>query len=170
MQRGWEAPHHVSGPRTSKEYATGDENHRPDSRGRREYSLSMKSSTTSRKLLVSLLTLMIAFWAEAGLALVEGDQVMQCSMSAHEMQAMGDMPCCPGEEMLSPALAHERPPCCSVSQMPERPLGFVISSVKSKAPALEVVAAVPASSAAPAADGGEIWRSADAPRFCETRP
>ena len=48
---------------------------------------------------------MIALWAEAGLALVEGDQVMQCSMSAHEMQAMGDMPCCPGEEMLSPAVA-----------------------------------------------------------------
>ena len=125
----------------------------------------MKSSATSRKLLISLLTLAIALWAEAGLALVEGDQAMQCSMSAHEMHAMGDMPCCPGEEMSSPALGHERPPCCSVSQTPERPLGFVVSSVKSKAAALEVVAVLPAATAAPAATGSEAWRSADAPRF-----
>ncbi len=143
----------------------GDENHRPESRGRREYNLNVKSRITSRKLLISLLTLAVALWAEAGLALVEGDQVMQCSMSAHEMRSMGGMPCCPGEEMLSPALGHERPPCCSVSQTPERPLGFVVSSIKSKAAALEVVAVLPAATAAPAATGSEAWRSADAPRF-----
>ncbi len=125
----------------------------------------MKSCSTSRKLLISLLTLAVALWAEAGLALVEGDQVMQCSMSAHEMQAMGGMPCCPGEEMLSLALEHQRPPCCSVSQEPERPLGFVVSSVKNNVPVLQIVAALPASSAAPAADGGKVWQSADAPRF-----
>jgi hypothetical protein len=143
----------------------GDENHRPESRGRREYNLNVKSRITSRKLMISLLTLAVALWAEAGLALVEGDQAMQCSMSAHEMQSMGGMPCCPGEELLSPALRHERPPCCSVSQTPERPLGFVVSSVKSKASVLEVVAALPAASVAPAASGSEAGRSADAPRF-----
>ena len=52
-----------------------------------------------------MLVLSIALWAEAGLALVEGDQVMQCAMSAHEMQAMGDMTCCPDDEMLAPALS-----------------------------------------------------------------
>jgi hypothetical protein len=128
-----------------------------------EYELSMTARTTTRKLAVSLLTLAIALWAEAGLALVEGGQVMQCSMSAHEMQAMGDMPCCPGDEMQAPLGGH--PQCCSVGQTPERPLGFEVSSQKNKTTVLELVAALPASSAAPAANGSEVWRSADAPRF-----
>jgi len=111
-----------------------------------------------------MLALAIALWAEAGLALVEGDQVMQCSMSAHEMQAMGDMPCCPGEELQAPALSGERPPCCLVSNAPERPLGFVVSSQRITAQPLGVATASAGSLPQTAHQFG-IWRSADAPRF-----
>jgi hypothetical protein len=114
-------------------------------------------------LLTSVLVLVILGWAEAGLALAQVEPAMQCSMSTAEMQAMGDMPCCPGEEMPSAAGGH--PQCCSVGQAPERPLTFEVSSPKSKAPALEVVAVLPASSATPAADGWGVWQNADAPRF-----
>ena len=100
----------------------------------------MNARSTSRKLLVSLLMLVIALWAEAGLALVDGDQVLQCSMSAHEMQAMGDMPCCPGEEVLAPAMAHERPPCCSVSNAPDRPFAVEVGSKQVKSQHLDAVA------------------------------
>ncbi len=125
----------------------------------------MKSRTTTRKLLVSLLTLMIALWAEAGLALVEGNQVLQCSMSAHQMQAMGDMTCCPGEGMASPAVAPERPPCCSVSNAPERPIGFEVSSKRVTAQQSDAVAELPASANLPMAQSRRAWLSADAPRF-----
>jgi len=125
----------------------------------------MVGKATFRKLTTALLALAIATWAEAGLALVQGDQVMQCSMSAHEMQAMGDMSCCPMDEMQSPATSGERPPCCSVSQAPERPLGFVVSAKQVKAQSLDVVAFLPATFAAPAANHFRVWRSADEPRF-----
>jgi len=111
-----------------------------------------------------MLALAIALWAEAGLALVEGDQVMQCSMSAHEMQAMGDMPCCPGEELQAPALSGERPPCCLVSNAPDRPLGFVVSSQRITAQPLGVATASAGSLPQTAHQFG-IWRSADASRF-----
>jgi len=88
----------------------------------------MDAKATTRKLTSTLLIMMIALWAEAGLALVQGDQVMQCSMSMHQMQAMGEMTCCPIDEAQSPAMSAERPPCCSVSSQPERPLGFVVSA------------------------------------------
>jgi len=116
-----------------------------------------------RKLLTNVLVLTILGWAEAGLALTPTESAMQCSMSAHEMQAMGDMPCCPDEGMLAPASGHAQ--CCAVSEAPERPLGFVVSSEKHKAAALEVVAVLSAPSAAPVANQFEVWRSADAPRF-----
>jgi hypothetical protein len=125
----------------------------------------MTSCTTSRKLLVSLLTLMIALWAEAGLALVEGDQVLQCSMSTHQMQAMGDMTCCPGEEMPSPAMAPERPPCCSVSSAPERPLAVEVSSKRVTAQQSDALAQLPSSAMLPVAQSRGAWQSADAPRF-----
>ncbi len=124
----------------------------------------MQAMNKFRKLLTAVLVLSIALWAEAGLALVEGDQVMQCSMSAHEMQSMSGMPCCPGDEMQAPALSGERPPCCSVSNAPERPLGFVVSSQRTMAQPLDVATGVSGSLPQTAHQFG-IWRSADAPRF-----
>jgi hypothetical protein len=125
----------------------------------------MSTSRTIRKLLTAMLVLAIALWAEAGLALVEGEQVMQCSMSAHEMQGMGGgMSCCPSEETQAPALSGERPPCCSVSSAAERPLGFVVSSQRTMNQQLDVATAVSGSLSQTAQQSG-IWRSADAPRF-----
>lgn len=125
----------------------------------------MRARAITRKLLVGLLTLVIVLWAEAGLALVEGDQVLQCSMSAHEMQVMGDMPCCPGEEMLSPAVAPERPPCCSVSNAPERPLGFEVSSKRVTSQQLDAIAELSTASILTLANSRGAWQSADAPRY-----
>ena len=142
-----------------------DGNHRLASRSGARYELSMTSGTTTRKLLVSLLTLVIALWAEARLALIEGDQVLQCSMSAHEMQAMGDMPCCPGEEMLSLRVAPDRPPCCSVSNAPERPLGFEVSSKRVTSQPLDAMAESPTASILTLANSRGAWQSADASRF-----
>jgi len=141
----------------------GDLGHRLRYRKRRKIAITMQASYTFRKLLTAVLVLSLALWAEAGLAIVQPEPAMQCSMSAHEVQAMGDMPCCPGEEMQAPAGGH--PLCCSTSDVPERPLTFEISSGKSKAPTLEVVTALVAASAAPAASNFRVWRSADAPRF-----
>ena len=123
----------------------------------------MSRKSTTRKLLISALVLCIVAWAEAGLAMVQPEPVMQCSMSAHEMQAMGDMSCCPSEEMQAPAGNH--PQCCSTSDAPERPLAFVVNSVKTKAPTLELVAAMAAASAAPAAPSFRVRRSVDVTRY-----
>jgi len=112
-----------------------------------------------------LLALTVAVWAEGGLALVAGDQVMQCSMTMHQMQAMGAMTCCPDVDARVPALSEDRPPCCSVSQVPERPLGFVVSSERTTGHSLDVVAGLPSEFAVPAVQHFTIWRSADAPRF-----
>jgi hypothetical protein len=122
---------------------------------------------TFRKLLTAILMLAIALWAEAGLALVEGDRVMQCSMSAHEMQAMGGMPCCPGEEMQALALPGERPPCCSASNAPERPLGFEVSSQRTMAQPLDAATAV-SGSLPQTTQQFETWRSVDA--LCFVKP
>ena len=116
-----------------------------------------------RKLVTVVLGLAIALWAEAGLAVVQGDQPLQCSMSAHEMQELGDTPCCPDEEMQAPAKVH--PQCCSPSQRPERPLGFVVSSAKNKVPGLEVAAELHAGSAAPAAHRSAAWQNDNSPQF-----
>jgi len=123
----------------------------------------MSRNGTLRKLLTALLVLSLALWAEAGLAMVQPEPVMQCSMSAHEMQAMGDLPCCPSDETQAPASNH--PQCCSISDAPERPLAFEVSSVKGKAPTLEVMAALAAASAAPVAQNFGVWRSVDVPRY-----
>ena len=125
----------------------------------------MSGNGTIRKALTAMLGLTILLWAEAGLALVAGDQVMQCSMSAHEMQAMGDMPCCPGEEMQIPAMAPERPPCCSVSNDAERPLAFLVSSERTTPHHLDISAQdVVRGVSQPTQYHGELW-NADAPRF-----
>jgi hypothetical protein len=125
----------------------------------------MKPSTTIRKAATAMLVLTIALWAEAGLALVAGDQVMQCSMTMHQMQAMGDMSCCPGDEGQAPALSGERPPCCSISNAPERPLGFVVNSERTTVHPTDAVVDVAASMAPQATQLFGVWRSALAPRF-----
>jgi hypothetical protein len=125
----------------------------------------MFASTTSRKIVTAILSLTIALWAEAGLALVTGDQVMQCSMTMQQMQAMGAMTCCPDDDARIPALSEQRPLCCSVSQVPERPLGFVVSSERTTGHSPDVVAILPSEFAAPAAQHFAVWRSPDAPRF-----
>jgi hypothetical protein len=126
---------------------------------------SMSGSSATRKVLTAMLAVAIVLWAEAGLALVPSDQVMQCSMTMHEMQAMGDLTCCPGDEAQAPATATERPPCCSSSDAPERPLAFVVSSERVKATSLDVVAVLPMNLSAPVAQHSTGWHSADAPRF-----
>lgn len=125
----------------------------------------MQGSATIRKLLTAMLALAIALWAEARLALVPSDQVMQCTMTMHEMQAMGDMPCCPGDEALAPSYATERPPCCSVSNSPERPLAFVVGSERATTHPTDAVARIPAGFSPPTAHHFGVWRDADWPRF-----
>src|SRR5271166_1597120 len=128
----------------------------------------MQNCATIRKLLTAILALTILSWAEAGLALVPGDQGMQCTMSMHHGQAMADdeaVPCCPDEGMPAPALSGERPPCCSVSNAPERPLGFVVHSERTTSHPTDVVAEIPAVVTPQATQHFAAWRSADAPRF-----
>jgi hypothetical protein len=88
-------------------------------------------------------------------------------MSAHEMQAMGGMPCCPGEEMQAPALPGEQPRCCSASNAPERPLGFEVSSQRTMAQPLDAATAV-SGSLPQTTQQFETWRSVDA--LCFVKP
>jgi hypothetical protein len=125
----------------------------------------MGGSGTTRKLTTALLMVALALWAEVGVAQVQGDQVLQCSMSVHDMQAMHGVPCCPMDDLQSPATSQERPSCCSVSDAPEQPLGFVVSAQQGKAPSVEVAAVLPAVVTAPAVNRFGTWRSANAPRF-----
>lgn len=125
----------------------------------------MDAKATLRKLASALLIVMIALWAEAGVALVQDDQGMQCSMSMHAMQAMGELSCCPMDEAGSPAMSAERPPCCSVSNVPERPLGFVVSAERAKTPLLEMVATLPSAFAASANRLIGVGLEADSPPF-----
>jgi hypothetical protein len=115
--------------------------------------------------MIAMLALAIALWAEAGLALIAGEQVMQCSMTMHQMHAMGAMTCCPDDDARVPALSEQRPQCCSVSSDTERPLGFLVSSERATGHSLDVVAGLPSDVAAPAAHRLGVWCSADAPRF-----
>ena len=125
----------------------------------------MQVNATIRKVVTAVLILTTVLWAEAGLALVAGDQVMQCSMSMQQMRTMGAMTCCPDDDAQVPALSKERPQCCSVSQSPERPLGFVLSSERTTYQSSDVVATLPAEVAAPPAQHLAVSWSADAPRF-----
>jgi len=124
---------------------------------------------TLRRLLISVLALTIAAWAEAGLALVEGDQVMRCSMSGHKMQARGETKCCPMSDEGATALSPERPPCCSVSNAAERPVNFVVSEKQVKSQQLDA-APVPAAITVEVGNYVGAWRSADAPRFVRPVP
>jgi hypothetical protein len=131
-----------------------------------QWKLNMQWTATTRKVLTATLALSIVLWAEAGLALVDGDQVMQCSMSMHHGHATAEaMACCPDEGMPDPMLSGERPACCSVSNTPERPLGFVVSSERTTSHPSDAVAELPAVATPPTAQHFAIWRSADSPRF-----
>jgi hypothetical protein len=124
----------------------------------------MSIRTTLRKVSITLLIVMIAVWAEAGVALVQGDQVMQCSMTMHQMQAMGEKSCCSMGETPA-AMSAERPPCCSISNQPERPLGFEVSSKQVKGQLLKPATLPATVFFAPPAQDSRTWRTADAPRF-----
>ncbi len=131
----------------------------------------MQANATIRKVQTAMLALAILLWAEAGLALVEGDQQMQCSMTmyrGHPMATAEAMPCCPGGHAQTPALAKQRPPCCSVSNPAERPLGFVISSERLKIHPLDLVASVGEGLAPLATRHFAVRRDADAPRFVKS--
>jgi len=122
----------------------------------------MDVSSTIRKTLTAMLMLAIVLWAEAGLALVAGNQVMQCSVTMHHGLAMS-MPCCPDEELQVPAATH--PECCSNGDAPERPLGFVVSSKLAKPHLMDMAADVPASLSPLMVQYFGVSRSGDAPRF-----
>ena len=131
----------------------------------------MSSKGPIRKAVTAMLMLAIALWAEAGLALVAGDQVMECSMTMHRAQAMAAanegasqaMPCCPEEQVHAPA--SKRPECCTNGDAAERPLGFVVSSERHTAQPLETVAEVAAGLAPQTAKVFGVWRSALASRY-----
>lgn len=126
---------------------------------------TMSAKTTFRKVASAGLVLLIALWAEAGVALVQGDQVMQCSMSMHEMQSIGETSCCPMDEAQAPPALSERPACCSVSNVPEQPLGFIVSSDRVKAPSLQVLAVAQVAVAELADRSTGQRHDADAPQF-----
>src|SRR5215469_10306214 len=125
----------------------------------------MPGKTTLRRLITTLLAVTIVLWAEASVALVQADHGMRCFMTMQQMQAMGSMTCCPTSETRVPALSNERPPCCSISRGPERPLGFVVNSERATSHSLDVVTSLPAQFTAPVAPHFGVWRSADVPRF-----
>jgi len=118
-----------------------------------------------RRLGTAVLALVIVMWAEAVLALVPGDQVLQCSMSPHEMQAMGKMPCCPTDEIQSPDSLPERPSCCSIGNLPEQPLNFVVSSKQVKFELLQMVTGFQVTSAMNAAAARLAWQDINSPLF-----
>jgi hypothetical protein len=132
----------------------------------------MSSKGPIRKAVTAMLMLAIALWAEAGLALVAGDQVMECSMTMHRAQAMAaaegsasqPMSCCP-EEQAQATPASSRPECCTGGDAAERPLGFVVSSERHAAHPLESVAEAAADLAPQTAKGFGVWRSALASRY-----
>ena len=131
----------------------------------------MSSRGPIRKALTAALVLAIALWAEAGLALVAGDQVTECSMTIHRAQAMAAaddtasqaMPCCPEEQ--AQAATSKRPECCTSGDAAERPLGFVVSSERHTAHPLESVAEAASGLAPQTAKSFGVWRSALASRY-----
>jgi hypothetical protein len=131
----------------------------------------MSSKGPIRKAVTAMLMLAIALWAEAGLALVAGDQVMECSMTMHRAQLLAAaddsasqaMPCCPEEQAQAPAAKH--PECCANGDSAERPLGFVVSSERHTVHPLESVAEAAAGLAPQTARGFGVWRSALASRY-----
>ena len=141
--------------------------------------LTMSGNGKIRRVLIAMLAMAIVLWAEAGLALVAGDQVMAChAMMSHghagAMTASDDadtaapdsdaMPCCPQDPAKVPAMAASHPPCCSVSNDAERPLAFLVNSERTTPHPLDATAQA-RSEAAPQ-PAGHFWelRSVRDPR------
>ncbi len=140
----------------------------------------MSERDTFRKLLTAMLAVAIVLWAEAGLALLAGDQVTQCRAMAlhghaHATTAADDaeasaedsdaMPCCPADTSRVPKVTSSHPPCCSSNDVPERPLAFLIGPERLTSHPSEMDARAVILFAPPLAqNAGELW-SADAPRF-----
>jgi hypothetical protein len=124
-----------------------------------------------RKLLTVMLALIVLLWTEAGLALLMGDQVVQCrampTMMHSHSQAVADdaMPCCPADPGRTPKPAASHPPCCSSSEVPERPLAFLVNSNRAVSHLLDTVAEVPAKFAPPLAHNFGELKNPDAPLF-----
>jgi hypothetical protein len=140
----------------------------------------MRSNGTIRKVLTAALALTILLWAEAGLALLAGDQVMAChSMMMHssagvlaaadasdnDAQDSDGMRCCPSGPAQTPMLAVNHPPCCSVSNDAERPLAFLVSSQRTTPQSLGTAAATAGSLAPHTTHYRGESGNADAPRF-----
>lgn len=156
--------------------------HVTDSRPRttENNNFSMSVRDTMRKLLTAMLALMILLWAEAGLALLPGDQVTQCRampVTMHgQAQTMADdnaadsedseaMPCCPADPGQAPKLAASHPPCCSSSDVPERPLGFVVNSERPASHLLDAAVHEATSLGSPPAHHFGELRNPGAPLF-----
>jgi hypothetical protein len=122
-----------------------DRHHRPRCGSSGRIKVSMNSRLTTRRLLSLMLVLATGLWAETGLAIFPTDaDIMQChSRAMHAgQQAVSDeeqafssppgpteyadsMPCCPEQpEPLAPECGDK--PCCAVSDMPVRPLAFLV--------------------------------------------
>ena len=127
-----------------------------------------------------MLALMILLWAEAGLAMLPGDQVMQCSMSMHghghamaeaNVAANADdadaMPCCPDDSKQTTEMAASHPQCCSNSEAPERPLSFLINSERATPHHADSDAVVVASFVPPLAAHTWVLRTSIAPTFAK---
>ena len=125
----------------------------------------MHVTATFRKLTTAMVALAIVLWSGTGLAQVWCGPVEQCSMTAGEMQAMAEATCCPEADASVPSVAVATPPCCAVSNVPERPVAFVVSGERVESTSLDVVAVLPAKGAVPAAGDFGYSRSANASRF-----
>ncbi|HZD32814.1 MAG TPA: hypothetical protein VE779_14280 [Candidatus Angelobacter sp.] len=125
----------------------------------------MHVTATFRKLTTATIALSVVLWSCAGLAQVWCGPVKQCTMTAGEMQAMAEATCCPEADPSAPSVAVATPPCCAVSNVPERPVAFVVNDERVKVAPLDVVAELLSAGAAPAASHFGEWRSAAAPRY-----
>ena len=118
-----------------------------------------------RKVLTAMLVMAILLWAEAGLALIPGDQVMACRSMMTAASDADTMSCCPGDTAHVPVLSANRPPCCSVSNDAERPLAFLVISGRNVPRTLDTaVQTIGGFVPQPAHHYGQL-RNADAPRF-----
>ena len=131
-------------------------------------------------MLTAMLAVTILLWAEAGLALIAGDQVMACRammMHSHagtmaasdaadtEEQESAAMPCCPDDPAQAPAMTLNHPPCCSVSNEAERPLAFLVSSERTIQHPLDTAVEIARNFVPSVAQHLGDLRNADSPHF-----
>ena len=143
------------------------------------HNFSMTRLGPIRLTLTAMLALVIALWAEAGLALLPGDQVMQCramvlhgrahamttsDATAADAEDSDAMPCCPADTSRVPKATSSHPPCCSSNDAPERPLAFLIGPERLTSHPSEMDARAAILFAPPLAQLAGELRSADAPR------